>query len=98
MPSSALISFLKQVERVDAELSALPGCEQHLVLIQEPDVAAEVLHVMTLVEWTSPAHLSAAKNHMRQRYRRDGFEPAAFMQELGVRTDLGDYRRAELAG
>ncbi|WP_349742438.1 antibiotic biosynthesis monooxygenase [Roseateles cavernae] len=98
VPSSALSSFLKQIERIDAELSTLPGCEQHLVLIQEPDVAAEVFHVMTLVEWTSPAHLIAAKTHMRQRYRRDGFEPAAFIQELGVRADLGDYRRAELAG
>ncbi len=95
VPSSALSSFLKQIERIDAELSTLPGCEQHLVLIQEPDSAGDALHVLTLVEWASAAHMSAAKTHMRQRYRHEGFEPAAFMQELGVRAELGDYRRAE---
>jgi quinol monooxygenase YgiN len=61
VPEAGLNDFLKQVEQVDAALSALPGCLQHLVMIQESHPGEPDIHVLTLVEWASAAHMDAAK-------------------------------------
>lgn len=99
VPAPALTDFLKQVERVDAELSTLPGCEQHLVLIQEAHPGEDVLHVLTVVEWASAAHLSAAKTHMQRHYAQqgEGVDPAALLRRLGVQAEMGVYRPAQAA-
>lgn len=91
VPPAALDGFLAQVQRVDALLSVLPGCRQNLVLIQQ-DSEGEDFQVLTLVEWASAQALADAKAHMQQCYAREGFHPAGFMQQLGVRADLGTYR------
>jgi hypothetical protein len=91
VPAEALNDFLKQVERIDAALSALPGCAQHLVLIQESHPGERDVHVLTLVEWASAAHMQSAKAQMQARYEREGFNPAACLQNLGVVADLGVY-------
>lgn len=91
VPPAALEGFLQQVQRVDAELGALPGCAQNLVLIQQAEVG-EDFQIVTLVEWASAQALRDAKALMQQRYAAQGFDPAAFMQQLGVRADLGTYR------
>ena len=31
---------------------------------------------------------------MRQRYAQEGFDPPAFMKQLGVQADFGAYRNA----
>ena len=66
------------------------GCRQNLVLTQ-PDLAGE-FNVMTLVEWSHESHFAAAKAVMQARYAQERFDPAAFMQQLGVQADLGTYR------
>lgn len=91
VPPAALDRFLAQVQCVDAALSALPGCRQNLVLIRQ-DREGEDFQVLTLVEWASAQALADAKLHMQQHYAREGFNPAGYMQQLGVRADLGSYR------
>ncbi len=64
VPEADLTEFLKQVERADVALSALPGCLQHWVMIQDTHPGEPDIHVLTLVEWASAAHMEAAKDRM----------------------------------
>jgi heme-degrading monooxygenase HmoA len=86
-----LDDFMAQVERVDRQVSALPGCRQHLVLMQlDPTLSArDCIQVMTIVEWADAQALQAAKAHLQRHYAREGFNPQAFMQALGVRAVMG---------
>lgn len=67
VPLAVLDDFMAQVQRVDRQLSALPGCRQHLVLMQlDAAVAArDCIQVMTLVEWADAQALEAAKAHLQ---------------------------------
>jgi len=90
VPAAAWSAFLERLHLTRQTLDQLPGCRQNLVLTQ-PDLAGEY-NVMTVVEWTDESHMSAAKAVMQARYTEEQFDPAAFMQKLGVQADLGVYR------
>ncbi|WP_130617303.1 antibiotic biosynthesis monooxygenase [Dyella amyloliquefaciens] len=92
VPARALPAFMERVRQTQRTLDELPGCRQNLVLTQ-PDLAGE-FNVMTVVEWSDETHLAAAKALIQQRYAEERFDPAAFMQGLGVKADLGLYRHA----
>lgn len=93
VPLAVLDDFMAQVQRVDHQVSALPGCRQHLVLMQLDAVtpARDCIKVMTIVEWADAQALQAAKAHLQQQYAREGFSPQAFMNALGVRAEMGSY-------
>lgn len=91
VPSDALPAFMARVHQVDRMLGALPGCRQNLVLTRTDGGESEVV---TLVEWANTDTLLAAKALMQRSYADEGFDPAAFMQQLGVRGDLGLYAPA----
>jgi heme-degrading monooxygenase HmoA len=90
VPANALSAFVERLHTTQRALDQLPGCRQNLVL-RQPDLAGE-FNVMTVVEWTDESHMAAAKATMQARYAQERFDPAAFMQELGVQADLGVYR------
>lgn len=90
VPAHALPNFMERLRLTQHLLDQLPGCRQNLVLTQ-PDLAGE-FNLMTVVEWSSEAHMAAAKTAMQARYVQEGFDPGAFMRELGVMADLGTYR------
>lgn len=92
VPAHALQAFMERVRHTQRTLDELPGCRQNLVLTQ-PDLAGE-FNVMTVVEWSDESHLAAAKTVMQKRYAEERFDPAAFMQGLGIKADLGVYRHA----
>lgn len=92
VPAHALQAFMERVRHTQRTLDALPGCRQNLVLTQ-PDLAGE-FNVMTVVEWSDESQFAAAKALIQQRYAEERFDPAAFMQGLGVKADLGLYRNA----
>ena len=92
VPAHALSAFMARVRLTQQMLDALPGCRQNLVLTQ-CDLAGEY-NVMTVVEWHDASHMASAKAAMQRHYGKEGFDPAAFMQELGVKADLGVYRDA----
>jgi len=92
VPANALPAFMERLRITQRALDPLPGCRQNLVLAQ-PDIAGE-FNVITVVEWSDEAHMAAAKAAMQARYASERFDPAAFMQSLGVQADLGVYRNA----
>ena len=92
VPTHALQAFMERVRHTQRTFDELPGCRQNLVLTQ-PDLAGE-FNVMTVVEWSDESHLAAAKAVMQKRYAEERFDPAAFMQGLGIKADLGVYRNA----
>lgn len=92
VPATALSAFMERLQATQRTLDQLPGCRQNLVL-RQPDLAGE-FNVMTVVEWTDESHMAAAKAAMQASYAQARFDPAAFMQQLGVQADLGVYRSA----
>jgi quinol monooxygenase YgiN len=91
VPLAVLDDFMAQIQQIDRRIAAMPGCLRHLVLLQLDAPDAQEVAVMTIVEWADAAALHAAKALMQQRYAQEGFKPAAFMQALGVRADMGSY-------
>ncbi len=94
VPAPAAAAFLDRVHRIQLLLDPQPGCRQNLVLTQTGEAGA--MRVITVVEWESAAAMSAARAWVQQRYAEEGFDPAAFMRQLGVEADLGLYKPARL--
>lgn len=98
VPNTALPRFIGRVQYTDARLAEWPGCLQHHVWTRRDaqgaadDAAA--INVVTMVEWDSLDSLNAAKAAMQALYAAEGFDPAAFMAELGVRPEMGVYQSA----
>jgi hypothetical protein len=60
--------------------------------LAQPGESAEI-NVVTVVEWANGAAMAAAKAIVQRKYAEEGFDPAVFMQTLGVRADIGVYGR-----
>jgi len=91
VPADALSAFLERAHRIDGMLATQPGCRQNLVLVQAGDAESKVV---TIVEWASVQSMLNAKALVQKTYAEEGFDPAAFMQGLGVRVDMGVYAAA----
>jgi len=93
VPAAATAAFMDRVHRIQLLLDPQPGCRQNLVLTQVGEDGA--MRVITVVEWESAAAMSAARAWVQRRYADEGFDPAAFMRQLGVEADLGLYEPAQ---
>jgi hypothetical protein len=67
----------------------LAGCGQNLVLAQTSGPGR--FNVVTFVAWASSRAMADARAQVQEHYRREGFDPEAFMTALGVQADLGVY-------
>jgi heme-degrading monooxygenase HmoA len=92
VPATAAAPFLARVHRIRELLAPQPGCRQNLVLTETGGDG--VLRVITLVEWASPEAMAAARVSVQRRYAGEGFDPQAFMHQLGVEADFGVYAPA----
>lgn len=92
VPASAVAAFLERVHGVQRALDPQPGCLQNLVLAQ-PGEGGDT-RVVTIVEWASAEAAAQARAVMQQRYAQEGFDPPAFMRQLGVRAEFGAYQAA----
>mgnify|MGYP001613216881 CR=1 FL=1 len=92
MPAGALPAFMERVHRIQRILDGVPGCRQNLVLTQTGGTSE--FNVVTLVEWASVQAMDAAKTVVQKKYAEEGFDPASFMQRLGVRADMWVYGNA----
>ena len=90
VPSDVLDSFMARLRITQRLLDELEGCRQNLVLLGA--VEGDSVGVVTIVEWASGPAMEAAKTAMHAHYASEGFEPAAFIRQLGVRADIGSYR------
>ncbi len=92
VPADVLPTLMERVRHSQRMLSAVPGCQQNLVLTQTG--GAGEFNVMTIVEWESADALNAAKAVVQETYAQEGFDPTEFLQSLGVRMDVGIYNNA----
>jgi heme-degrading monooxygenase HmoA len=92
VPADALPAFMERVHRIQRMLHGVPGCQQNLVLTQTGGTGE--FNVVTVVEWASAQTMDAAKAIVQKKYAEEGFDPASFMQRLGVRADMGVYGNA----
>lgn len=90
VPAHALPAFMERLRFTQQTLDAQPGCRQNLVLKQEGNPGE--FKIITLVEWADAEAIAAAKAAMQAKYREEGFDPAAFIQELRVQADMDVYR------
>lgn len=89
VPTAVLPDFMSRLRRIENLLAGQPGCLQNRVLVAT-DSAAE-FNVLTLVEWAHAEAMAAARAAAQAQYSKEGFDPAAFMRQLGVRADLGSF-------
>lgn len=92
VPTEALPDFMERLRFTQQTLDTVPGCKQNLVLKQEGSPGE--FNIITLVEWSDAEAITAAKSTMQAKYTEEGFDPAAFIQKLGVQADMGIYRNA----
>lgn len=89
VPTKALRAFMERVHIIQRLLDGRPGCRQNLVLTRMSDHGE--FNVMTVVEWQDTDAMASARAYIKATYAKEGFEPAAFMDSLGVRAELGLY-------
>jgi hypothetical protein len=92
VPRPALEPFMARLRITQQLLDAREGCRQNLVLLGAEQ--GDAIAVVTIVEWASDDAMTAAKAAMQAHYAREGFDPAAFMRDLGIRPDMRAYRPA----
>ncbi|WP_283150118.1 hypothetical protein [Silvimonas soli] len=92
VPAHALPAFMARVHIIDQRVRSFAGCKQNLVLSQASSTSD--FNVVTIVEWESMQALAVAREAIQRQYAEEGFDPAAFMLELGVRPDMGMYNQA----
>lgn len=94
VPGEAIPAFAARLRRIQEALQTQPGCLQNLVLAGaiSGDGGRDFV---TVVEWESEAAFNAARLAIQQRYSTEGFDPTAFMQQLGVSANLGVFRCIE---
>jgi heme-degrading monooxygenase HmoA len=92
VPAEALPIFMERLRFTQQTLDTVPGCKQNLVLQQDGNPGE--FNIITLVEWNDADAMTAAKATMQAKYAAEGFDPAAFIQKLGVQADMGVYRDA----
>jgi heme-degrading monooxygenase HmoA len=92
VPRPALESFMARLRITQQLLDGREGCRQNLVLLGAEQ--GEAIAVVTIVEWASDDAMATARAAMQAHYAREGFDPAAFMRDLGIRPDMRAYRPA----
>ncbi|MDR3493088.1 MAG: antibiotic biosynthesis monooxygenase [Ancalomicrobiaceae bacterium] len=89
VPSAVRAEFLARVHFIDALLNVQPGCRAHRVFERRLDGSGTA--IITIAEWEDPEAMAAARDRVAAEYQRQGFDPRAFMDRLGITADIGAY-------
>jgi heme-degrading monooxygenase HmoA len=92
VPPAAMEKFMGRLRATHRALDDAEGCQKNLVLEQVSGMGA--FNVVTFVEWRDAAAYEVAKTATQEHYAATGFDPKHFMDELGVKADLGNYMAA----
>ena len=92
VPADVRAAFIAQMQRIQATLRTLPGCQRTLVLDQTGGTGE--FNVLTLVEWENEAAVASAAVFVKKKFADEGFDPVAFTRNAGVRSDQGFYAAA----
>lgn len=89
VPATTKDRFIERLIVTHNALDTATGCEQNLIL-EQVDGSGQY-NVVTFVKWKNREQYDAARKLALSRQSKEGFNPAAFMEELGVVADLGNY-------
>lgn len=89
VPAAARDRFIERLRATYRALDDAEGCQRNLVLEQVS--GAGEFNIVTFVEWRDAAAYEIARTASQERHAATGFDPKQFMDELGVKADLGNY-------
>lgn len=89
VPADVRPAFIAQMQRIQATLRTLPGCQRTLVLDQTGGTGE--FNVLTVVEWANTEAVASAAVFVKKKFADEGFDPVTFTRDAGVRSDQGFY-------
>lgn len=87
VPEAARDAFLERIVVIRDFLAGQPGCLYNR--IAESHREDGLVSMMTIVEWRDRASMESARAAAKAHYAATGFDPQAFMTELGIDPDFG---------
>lgn len=93
VPAEAWDEFLEKVRITHTLLRTQPGFVRDLLLEQTGGPGE--FNLVTVVEWEGPEFIDGARAAVAEKHRADGFHPQDLMRWLGIRADMGSYRRID---
>lgn len=89
VPAAARERFMERLKETHRVLNGAEGCQRNLVM--EQISGDSEFNIITFVEWRDAASYEMARAASQARHAASGFDPKQFMDELGVKADLGNY-------
>ncbi|WP_341843455.1 ester cyclase [Chitinophaga caseinilytica] len=89
VPAAAKKAFLERVRINRDFIKTLPGFLEDELLGHTAENGDFIC--ITTARWKNAEALQAAKTAVQQAYRKEGFDPAAFMQKLKIRMERGVF-------
>ena len=89
VPEAAREAFLEASHRNFAFIRTLPGFLGHVIL--EKSGGPTRFNLSTIAAWESPEAIASAVEKVQAHYQSIGFNPPAFMRELGIEGELGNF-------
>lgn len=91
VPPLAMDEFAARVRQTHELLRRQPGFVRDLILEQASGPGE--FNVVTMVEWQAQEAIDKARPVVMAMHESHGFDPQALMKRLGIRADIGNYRR-----
>jgi heme-degrading monooxygenase HmoA len=95
VPTPARGEFLDKVYATQALLRTQKGFLRDAILEQTSGPAE--FNFITIVEWESESAIEPARQAVAALHRRMNFDPREMLARLGIRAEIGNYKRAEMA-
>lgn len=93
VPAAAKSDFLNRVRINRAFIKTLPGFMGDEMYGHTNDKGD--FTCITIAGWENAEALKAAKSAVQQAYEKEGFDPAAFMRQLGITMERGIFEKME---
>ena len=93
VPPSAREEFLEKVRATHELLRSQAGFVQDAILEQASGPAE--FNFVTIVEWDNAAAMEPARQAVGALHKKMNFDPSELFARLGIRADLGNYKRAD---
>ncbi len=95
IPGHAREEFLKRVHVIHHLLGSQAGFVQDTILEQASGPGE--FNFVTIVEWENAESIESARLAVAALYERMSFDPREMFTRLGIRADLANYKRVDLA-
>ena len=92
VPTHAREEFLEKVQATHVVLRSQAGFVQDFILEQASGPGE--FNFVTLVEWENAGAMEPVRQAVTALHKRMNFDPQELFARLGIRADLGNYKRA----